>query len=181
MNILFRWIKRIILSLLVLLAIFIAVLVVLNWRDEPLTPEAARLLALPAPATPDEPNAYYVLLGFEAPDNEDAMKAGKRLRDEFDRQRRENILNIDDPDAGAHILMEEINAHRRFLAGSSTILGRSVGVAMLNRDYAVLSDAIERWPTLAQQAALDEAWLPLQAQKNSMRSAIEAEARLQAN
>ncbi|MCL2872349.1 MAG: hypothetical protein FWF41_05140 [Betaproteobacteria bacterium] len=92
MKTLLRWIVRIVLGLLALVALFIAVLVAANWQDEPLTPEATRLLAPPAPTT-DTPNAYYVLLGLDAPDDEDALTAGKRLRSEFNRQCRENPTN----------------------------------------------------------------------------------------
>lgn len=86
MKLLLRWVVRAALGLLALLAIFFAVLVAANWRDEPLTPEAARLLAPPVPPAPDTPNAYNVLLGLTAPDGEDDAAVGRRLRDQLDRQ-----------------------------------------------------------------------------------------------
>jgi len=103
MKTLFRWIIRTLLALLALLVIFIVVLVAANWQDEPLTPEAARLLAPPesllSPSS-DEPNAYYVWLSMSyAPDDEDALTAGKRLHDEYSRQFRENpTVEKDDSD-----------------------------------------------------------------------------------
>ncbi|MDR0458723.1 MAG: hypothetical protein LBH10_06845, partial [Burkholderiaceae bacterium] len=82
---LLRWIARVALGLLALQAIFYAVLVAANGHDDPLTPEAAHLLAPPTPPASDAPNAYYVLLGLDAPDDEDVAVAGRRIRDERDR------------------------------------------------------------------------------------------------
>jgi len=275
---LLRWIVCIVLGLLALPLIFFAVLLAANWRDEPLTPEAARLLAPPPAPQSDAANAYHVLLGLNAPDGEDALAAGRRIRAEFERRLRENpnaasddpprnetivleqeqwdealacrepdcvdfylgeqdrirafmakrlllrqryrqfvqIPVLDEPlqrsvvgpsprylallpasemrraeavlalsggdlQAGANILMEEIRAHRRLLAGSTHLMGKIMGVGLLSRDYQLLSEAIERWPQLAQQPALAEAWQPLRPEEYGMRKMIESEAAAQAN
>ena len=285
MKTLLRWSAGIVLALLALLAIFVVALAAANWRDDPLTPAAARLLAPPALPVSDAPNAYYVLLGMDAPDGEDAQAAGRRIRAEIDRQFRENpartdysqppynkaicsswydtacswsqfrcpwrtrvdcvafyltakprmlqgmaeqavlrqryrqfsqipvfveplrhsaqepwpndsalmqaaemrlveaVLACDSGDlaAGAQILVQEIRVHRRLLADSSQIITKMMAVALLRRDYAVLSNAIEHWPPLARQTALTEAWQPLQAREYDMRREIESDAAGKAN
>ena len=269
-----RWIIRITLGLLAALALCIAVPIAANWRDDPLTPRAARLLAPPAPLVPDAANAYYVFQGLDAPDDEDAWAVGRRIREAIDRlpggletpkvdiahsaticmgtqcgwekihcseqsadcvnfylgqrararqvmaqqsvlrQRYQQFsqlplyaeppmrfmaeplpmyrllaeaaelrlmdavfaLDNGDTQTGAQVLMEQIHAHRVMLAGSSLLISKMVATGMLHRDYEVLSEAIERWPALAQQAELAEAWRPLSEPECSLRTAVESEA-----
>lgn len=95
MKTLLRWLFRTLLALLVLLVLCIAALVAANWRDDPLTPEAARLLAPPAPPASGASNAYYVLMGMDAPEGEDALAAGWRWHSDIDRQFRENPARTD--------------------------------------------------------------------------------------
>lgn len=57
-----------------------ATLAVANWSDDPLSPEAQNLLAVPAATVPDASNAYFVLLGMSAPKEQDALEAGMKYQ-----------------------------------------------------------------------------------------------------
>jgi hypothetical protein len=57
-----------------------AMLVVLiNLRDEELTPEAKALAEFQPPAVPDQKNAYLALVGFDAPIGGDPIAAGAKI------------------------------------------------------------------------------------------------------
>lgn len=75
--------KRFLLLLLVLVAICAAFVAVVNLRDEPLLPEAAAFMGQGA-RKPPEQNAFYYVIGFEAPLAEDPHKAGKEWLDALD-------------------------------------------------------------------------------------------------
>jgi hypothetical protein len=89
----------------------------------------------------------------------------------------EAVLGFDKGDltTGAQTLMQGIRVHRRFLADSSLLVSRMIAVAMLRRDYAVLSAAIEHWPPLTRQAVLAPAWQPLGAREYDLRPALQSE------
>jgi hypothetical protein len=56
----FKWIA-------VVGCIALLVVVLINLRDEELTPEAQALAEFHRPSIPDEQNAYFALIGFDAP------------------------------------------------------------------------------------------------------------------
>jgi hypothetical protein len=63
--------------LFALLGVPLAVLLLINLRDEALLPEAVAYMRNDAASLPDEQNAFYYLLGFGAPLADDPHKAGK--------------------------------------------------------------------------------------------------------
>ena len=84
-----RWTIRGGVGLLVAVALCIGGLVAANWRDEALSPQAARLLA-PVAAGSD---AYYIFLGLDSPDDENALVAGRRIRAQIELRLRESPVN----------------------------------------------------------------------------------------
>jgi hypothetical protein len=68
--------KRLFLILLVLVALPVAFMIVINLRDEPLAPEAEDFMKTPPAKAAKAENAFYYVVGFEAPPAEDPYKAG---------------------------------------------------------------------------------------------------------
>lgn len=75
-----------------LLAIFFlaltltAIVIAINWNDEPLRPEVEAALNWQAPAKIDEDNGYLLVLGFNAKEGVDPVQLGKRkLQEEIER------------------------------------------------------------------------------------------------
>jgi hypothetical protein len=64
-------------ALLALIGIPLAVLLLVNLRDEALLPEAVAYMRNDAASLPDERNAFYYVLGFGAPLADDPHKAGR--------------------------------------------------------------------------------------------------------
>ena len=89
--------KRILIALFLLVAIPLAVVVVVNLRDEPLQPEAAELLDASPPKVPAERNAFYYVVGFEAPLTDDPHKAGKAWMDAVDAAQQGQLSRTDAP------------------------------------------------------------------------------------
>jgi len=72
-----KWLAAVVLSLLMLIpVVFFAV----NWADEELSPEGAALLRVPEPKVADADNAYYVLLGMDAPADANALEVGRKIQ-----------------------------------------------------------------------------------------------------
>ena len=74
-------IKRLALILGLLIAVPVALLIVLNLRDEALLPEAAAFMEAAPPKAPAGENAFYYVSGCEAPLADDPHKAGKAWLD----------------------------------------------------------------------------------------------------
>ena len=77
-------IKRLVLIVFGLAIVALAFALVVNLRDEPLVGEAAELMKAPAASVPKEQNAFYYVVGFEAPLKEDPHKAGLAWLDALD-------------------------------------------------------------------------------------------------
>src|SRR5258707_4454120 len=60
------------------------VVVLINLRDEALTPEAQSLAEFHRPSLPDEQNAYLALVGFDAPSDGDPIAAGVQIVEKHD-------------------------------------------------------------------------------------------------
>ena len=69
--------KRIAITLALIVGIPLLVLVVANLRDEALDPAAAAFISTERPRLPDEQNAYYHLAGFAAAPAENPHAAGR--------------------------------------------------------------------------------------------------------
>lgn len=74
-------------TLLVAVALM-ALVVVINWRDEPLSDEARALLAEQPPANhvPDRENILVAMAGIKAPEGADVFEAGRRYMEQTARQ-----------------------------------------------------------------------------------------------
>ncbi|HEX4327863.1 MAG TPA: hypothetical protein VH105_13645 [Burkholderiales bacterium] len=81
------------------------------------------------------------------------------------------------PAAGLEAIVGEIGVHRRLLASSRMLISKMIFVAMLRRDYQVLSEAIEHWPALAkvQEPVLTGALRPLDLRETDMRQVFQME------
>ena len=74
-----KTLAKIILWLLLLIAIIVAIFILVNWRDEPLKPEVQAILDWQPPAHYHVDNGYLVLLGMNAPAEQDAALVGEQL------------------------------------------------------------------------------------------------------
>jgi hypothetical protein len=92
-----KLIKRLVLVILAVAVLALAFALVVNLRDEPLLAEAAEFMKAPAAAVPKEQNAYYYVVGFEAPLNEDPHKAGLAWLDALDAAQQKLLAGADAP------------------------------------------------------------------------------------
>jgi len=76
----------------VVLLVGAAGVVLVNLRDEDLSPEAKALAAFHPSAVPDEQNAYLALVGFDAPSGIDPIAAGAKIVKEHDAAARSDPL-----------------------------------------------------------------------------------------
>jgi len=93
-----RWIGLVAGSLAVLGILLFALLLAINWRDEPLTPEARALLAAPANTLRPDDNIYIAMAGFTAPAGASVVSAGQSRIDYYN-ERLDAVLH--DPSAQA--------------------------------------------------------------------------------
>jgi hypothetical protein len=78
-----KWIGLVAGSLVLLALVLFAVVFAINWRDEPLTPRARALLAVPSnPLKPDD-NIYLAMAGFGAPSGASVIAAGESRIDHY--------------------------------------------------------------------------------------------------
>lgn len=91
-----RWAGLVTGSLVLIALLLFAVVFAINWRDEPLTPQARALLAPPPnPLKPDD-NIYLAMAGFTAPSGTSVIAAGQ-TRIEHYNERLDAVLH--DPSA----------------------------------------------------------------------------------
>jgi len=69
-------VKRLLLIIVGVAILAVGFALVVNLRDEPLLVEAAEFMKAPAPGVAREQNAFYYVVGFEAPPKDDPHKAG---------------------------------------------------------------------------------------------------------
>jgi hypothetical protein len=93
-----RWSVLAVGSALVIALLLFALAFAINWRDEPLTPEARALLAPPANPLKPEDNIYLFMAGFTAPSGESPIALGQ-ARIEHYNQRLDAVLHDPSPQA----------------------------------------------------------------------------------
>jgi hypothetical protein len=93
-----RWVGLVAGSLALLALLLFALLFAINWRDEPLTPEARALLTLPPNTLKPDDNIYVAVAGFAAPAGASMISAGQS-RIEYYNERLDAVLH--DPSAQA--------------------------------------------------------------------------------
>jgi hypothetical protein len=72
--------------LLACVALLFVIFIAINWGDEPLRPEVEAAMHWELPANTFDDNGYLILLGMNAPDDQDAAQAGrKKLESELAR------------------------------------------------------------------------------------------------
>jgi hypothetical protein len=72
-----KWVGLVTGSLALLALVLFAVVFAINWRDEPLTPQARALLAVPSSTLKPEDNIYLAMAGFTAPSGASVISAGE--------------------------------------------------------------------------------------------------------
>lgn len=90
-------IKRLLLIIFGVAVLALVFALVVNLRDEPLLVEASDFMKPPAASVPKEQNAFYYVVGFEAPLNEDPHKAGLAWMDAVDTTQQKLLSGAEAP------------------------------------------------------------------------------------
>lgn len=89
--------KRLVVVVFGLAVLALAFLLVVNLRDEPLAPDAAEFMKLPAASVTKAQNAFYYVVGFEAPLADDPHKAGLGWLEAIDGAQQKLLTGADAP------------------------------------------------------------------------------------
>ncbi|HEX4619657.1 MAG TPA: hypothetical protein VH135_07990 [Steroidobacteraceae bacterium] len=104
-----RWIGLVAGSLVLFALVFVAAMFALNWRDEPLTPQARALLTAPANPYPPGDNIYLAMAGFTAPPGASVIAAGQARIGHYN-ERLDAVLHDPSPDALDSLALKDPHA-----------------------------------------------------------------------
>jgi hypothetical protein len=104
-----KWVGLVAGSLALIALLLFALLFAINWRDEPLTPQARALLAPPPNALKPDDNIYLAMAGFTAPPGASVITAG-RSRIEHYEEHLDAVLHDPSPEAVDSLTLKDAHA-----------------------------------------------------------------------